>query len=434
MSNSKLCKEGKSFEEVYVIAKYDYTAQGSQELDIKKGERLLLLDDSKHWWKVCNSKNQFGFVPSNYVKREKPSIFDSIRKKVRRRSESKTSPTDSPVAVGDDSSLGSAHDIPSRTKVTAHITAVAKYNYTARQSDEISLVKGTRILVLEKSSDGWWKGEFNGAIGWFPSNYIVEEGDDKNGVNKCPQVSFGNGASALKEGECLDIVTALYSYTAQNKEELTFQKDENLEVIEKPVNDPGWWKARNQKGEIGLVPKTYVQVILPPPIGEGTLDSIGSASSLGWRCGAIEGASADVAQLQTEMTNMGVMAWEASPMVQAKNRGPLPTPVMRQDLLDRPWYFGSISRNHCDQMLNNTAQDGDFLIRDSETNVGDFSVSVKAPVRNKHFRVHVESGIYCIGQRRFNGLDGLVEHYKQVPIYTSPQGEKLYLVKPFPKM
>ncbi|XP_022242204.1 cytoplasmic protein NCK1-like isoform X1 [Limulus polyphemus] len=433
MSNPKLGKEGKATEEVYVIAKYDYAAQGSQELDIRKGERLLLLDDSKHWWKVCNSKNQFGFVPSNYVKREKPSIFDSIRKKVRRRSESKASPTGSPVAITD-LNASSVHDLPSRTKVTTHITAVAKYNYTAQQSDEICLVKGARILVLEKSSDGWWKGEFNGAIGWFPSNYVFQEINGQNGVNNCPPVQLGNGANLLKQGECLDIVTALFAYTAQNKEELSFQKDENLEVIEKPVNDPGWWKVRNQNGEIGLVPKTYVEVILPPPVEDGTLDSIGSSSSAGWMCGAMEGASTDVSQLQTEMMNMGVMSCEASPMVQAKNRGPLPPPVMRQDLLGRPWYFGGISRSQCDQMLNNTAQDGDFLIRDSETNVGDFSVSLKAPIRNKHFRVHVENGIYCIGQRRFNDLDELVEHYKRVPIYTSPEGEKLFLVKPFPKL
>lgn len=60
----------------YVIAKYDYTAQGAQELDLRKNEKYLLLDDSKHWWRVQNARGQSGYVPSNYVKREKPSIFD----------------------------------------------------------------------------------------------------------------------------------------------------------------------------------------------------------------------------------------------------------------------------------------------------------------------------------------------------------------------
>lgn len=32
--------------------------------------------------------------------------------------------------------------------------AVVKYNYQAQQTDELSLVKGSRILILEKSNDG----------------------------------------------------------------------------------------------------------------------------------------------------------------------------------------------------------------------------------------------------------------------------------------
>jgi NCK adaptor protein len=64
---------------------------------------------------------------------------------------------------------------------------------------------------------------------------------------------------------------------------------------------------------------------------------------------------------------------------------------------------------------------------------GDFSVSLKAPGRNKHFRVHVESGLYCIGQRKFSSLQQLVDHYQRAPIYTSQKGEKLFLIRPLPK-
>ena len=34
-----------------------------------------------------------------------------------------------------------------------------------------------------------------------------------------------------------------------------------------------------------------------------------------------------------------------------------------------PWYYGMISRAECDNGLNERGDDGDFLIRDSETNV-----------------------------------------------------------------
>ena len=34
-----------------------------------------------------------------------------------------------------------------------------------------------------------------------------------------------------------------------------------LEIIEKPENDPQWWKARSERGKVGLVPRNYVQVL-----------------------------------------------------------------------------------------------------------------------------------------------------------------------------
>lgn len=45
-------------EELQVVAKYDYTAENGQELSIRKSERLILLDDSKDWWRVKNSENR----------------------------------------------------------------------------------------------------------------------------------------------------------------------------------------------------------------------------------------------------------------------------------------------------------------------------------------------------------------------------------------
>jgi uncharacterized protein YgiM (DUF1202 family) len=374
---------GKSGEEVVVIAKYDYSAQGSQELDLKKNERLILLDDSKHWWKVLNSKNHSGFVPSNYVKREKPSLFDSIRKRVRKKTDShrhnstNNSPLSSPIAtkavdINITSSPGNslprplmscAKGLVSNEGSTSNanylkITAYVKYNYEAQQSDELTLVKGSKVTVMEKSSDGWWKGDLNGAVGWFPSNYVCEENSDsinnrleqnpnliKNlkpinepnieGTRNHRPVMASNGSSSPTANYVLDHVIALYSFQSQNEEELSFQKSERLEIIERPVNDPDWWKARNITGQVGLVPKNYVQVITDNSLQNDILES-----SVG----------------------------PNSPLLSSHVKNRLPF-VTTSDINDRIWYFGSISRGQCDQMLNDLAEDGDFLIRDSETNV-----------------------------------------------------------------
>lgn len=356
--------------EVTVIAKFDYTAQGSQELDIKKNERLVLLDDSKSWWKVLNSKNQSGFVPSNYVKREKTSIFDSFKNKVKKK-DYKYSPLASPCAnnkglvnidineLSPNKVMNSGnHSHPlSSPNMSNEIpkTVTAKYNYEAQQADELNLVKGDKISVLEKSSDGWWKGRTdNGEIGWFPSNYVQEEDTKRSTIEK-ENIFDNNGAGAhqnfyqnddvQKISSCktngnanknytvLDVVITLYPFQSQNEEELSFPKNERLEIIERPENDPDWWKARNEQGEIGLVPKNYVKI---------TTDS------------------ANLNSLSNDFHRMEIDRMNTSNNNNNNNLNGISNQI---------WYYGSISRGDCDNMLNESGSDGDFLIRDSETNV-----------------------------------------------------------------
>lgn len=61
------------------MAKYNYVAQNAQELDLRKNDRYLLLDDSKHWWRVQNARGFSVYEPSDYVKKEKLSLFDRLK-------------------------------------------------------------------------------------------------------------------------------------------------------------------------------------------------------------------------------------------------------------------------------------------------------------------------------------------------------------------
>ncbi len=60
--------------------------------------------------------------------------------------------------------------------------------------------------------------------------------------------------------QVLHTVQALYPFSSGNDEELNFEKGEVMDVVEKPENDPEWWKCRKADGQIGLVPKNYVTV------------------------------------------------------------------------------------------------------------------------------------------------------------------------------
>ena len=51
--------------------------------------------------------------------------------------------------------------------------AQAIYAYQAQNGDELTLRPAQFITILEKMSDGWWRGELDdGKIGVFPHNYV----------------------------------------------------------------------------------------------------------------------------------------------------------------------------------------------------------------------------------------------------------------------
>lgn len=319
-----------------MVAKYDYTAQSAQELDLKKNERYLLLDDTKSWWRVQQLSPQgvAGFVPSNYVKREKKtnSLFDSFKKKVKKGNGSRTLPNCSPSRQVDSPTMG--RKLPPDPS-EAIGTAIVKYNYQAQQPDELPLTKGTQILILEKSNDGWWRGQSGAAVGWFPSNYTTEENDNDDGVH----------TYAMAEN-VIDIVVALYSFTSNNDTELSFEKGDRLEIIDRPPTDPEWFKARNQAGQIGLVPRNYLQ-----ELSEYLAQSCPAENSLHRRNESLS-SQANLAQSTNGQKTME-----------------------RPQVTGKSWYYGAITRNQCDTVLNQHGHDGDYLIRDSETNVSIFGFS-----------------------------------------------------------
>ncbi|XP_029980780.1 cytoplasmic protein NCK2a [Sphaeramia orbicularis] len=394
-------------EEVIVVAKWDYTAQQDQELDIRKNERLYLLDDSKTWWRVRNASNQTGYVPSNYVERKnslkKGSLVKNIKdtlglgKTKRKTSARDASPTPSSDTEypSNGSGGGGGGGGAAERIYDLNIPAVVKFAYTAERDDELTLVKGSRVVVMEKCSDGWWRGSQAGRVGWFPSNYVQEEmgGPDDRGEGDASRGYGGSQGTLVANGRAggggraavLHLVQTLYPFSPVTEEELNFEKGEVMEVVEKPENDPEWWRCRNSRGMVGLVPKNYVMVLDERP---------GPPSST-----------------------------SGSP----QNR--FIAPARTGKFAGRDWYYGNITRHQAECVLNERGEEGDFLIRDSESSPSDFSVSLKAVGKNKHFKVQLSDGVYCIGQRRFNSMDELVEHYKKAPIFTSDHGEKLYLVK-----
>lgn len=83
------------------------------------------------------------------------------------------------------------------------------------------------------------------------------------------------------------------------------------------------------------------------------------------------------------------------------------------------WFFGKISRKDCErQLLQHSNQRGTFMIRESETAIGTYSLSINDidPTKGhlvKHYRIRqLDNGGYYITTRtQFKDLADLIEHY-----------------------
>ncbi|KAF2070885.1 hypothetical protein CYY_007803 [Polysphondylium violaceum] len=64
---------------------------------------------------------------------------------------------------------------PSRSSAPPTKQARALYDYVGSDATELDFYTGDSIKVLEEDDSGWWKGELDGRVGLFPSNYCQVE-------------------------------------------------------------------------------------------------------------------------------------------------------------------------------------------------------------------------------------------------------------------
>ncbi|KAI5294982.1 cytoskeletal protein binding protein, partial [Ascosphaera acerosa] len=117
---------------------------------------------------------------------------------------------------------------------------VAVYDYEPRADNELELKEGDLLYILEKSSvDDWWKAKRKAASdeeeeseGLVPNNYVAE-------------------AQPIAHAK------ALYDYTRQTDEEVSFPQDADLAVFD--TSDPDWTLVRVAH-DYGFAPANYIEV------------------------------------------------------------------------------------------------------------------------------------------------------------------------------
>jgi len=210
-----------------VVALFDYNASDSSELNFKTGDVIDVIKTSSNeekienqWWTGKNrSTNQTGQFPVVFTKG-----WDS----------SKTKST----------KASSVH----KEKV---LKVKALYDYEATCDGELSISVGDIITVTNQNtgSSSWWEGTGPKGHGQFPSMYVQEiTGTSKSSISKSTEKKTGKK------------VRALYDYTAQNPDELSFKAYDIIEVTEETNNSNDWWMGR-LNSQVGLFPRTYIENI-----------------------------------------------------------------------------------------------------------------------------------------------------------------------------
>uniref|UniRef100_UPI00358E5D18 intersectin-1 isoform X2 n=1 Tax=Myxine glutinosa TaxID=7769 RepID=UPI00358E5D18 len=207
------------------VALYTYESHEAGDLTFSAGDIILVTKKEGDWW-TGTLGDQVGVFPSNYV----------------RAKENEGAPAGKTVTAG------------KKPEIAQVIVA-----YTATGSEQLTLAPGQLLLIRKKAPSGWWEGELQARgrkrqFGWFPANYVRLLGP---GSGKSTPVAPAEVAKALPAAAAsVCQVIAIYDYTAQNEDELSFSKSQVINVMSK--DDSDWWKGE-LNGLTGLFPSNYVK-------------------------------------------------------------------------------------------------------------------------------------------------------------------------------
>ena len=310
------------------LALYAYVAQDDEELSINKNQQLSIINSDGTWWMVADDRGKQGLVPCNYV-RELPGGGGGG-------GGGRLQPEE-PIGMYQQTDLVMPSNGPA-----LNIKAIAKFRYASTRDDELALEKGDELVVLEKEADGWWRGRCGTRIGWFPFNYVEEIGELSSSA--APIQPQPVAVQPVREKKFICGVLALYSFNSGNPEELMFLKGDLMDIIDQPPDDPDWWEARKADGTTGLIPRNYVEIVhdAKPVFGSGA-----------------SGGNIGIKSHGPPFHGVGGGASVGS------GASSLPPPPFAHE----PWYHGRMSRKDADRILDAAGDNGQFLVRDSETKV-----------------------------------------------------------------
>ncbi|XP_065052265.1 dual adapter for phosphotyrosine and 3-phosphotyrosine and 3-phosphoinositide-like [Rhopilema esculentum] len=105
--------------------------------------------------------------------------------------------------------------------------------------------------------------------------------------------------------------------------------------------------------------------------------------------------------------------------------------VIPQCLEEISWFHKGMSRNTAEALLLTNAFEGSYLLRDSATCPGNYSVSVRYSKSVKHFTLTFDGEVYKFGIGTFYSVEELLDHFASLPVLGTDSGGTITLKFPY---
>ncbi|KAK3103942.1 hypothetical protein FSP39_023068 [Pinctada imbricata] len=75
---------------------------------------------------------------------------------------------------------------------------VVLYNFKGKEKDDLDLRAGWRVSVIDGSDQDWWKGKYNGKVGYFPATYVIPLQKDQRVFQVTHPMHLTEGDNGMK--------------------------------------------------------------------------------------------------------------------------------------------------------------------------------------------------------------------------------------------
>ncbi|CAH1258331.1 DNMBP [Branchiostoma lanceolatum] len=210
----------------------DFPAQQDGDLDIRKGEIILITEDIDGNWYRGESGNKAGIFPSLFCK-------------------------DLPAPRSQDSA------IPAEKAEGILGQAEVLQDLQAQLDEELTLYQGDIVNITRVVDQDWYEGELAGRSGIFPSAFVKLlaplKGQTQSIVDNLPSDDSDSESEDEDEMPC---ARAIFPFQGKDGTELTFKEGDKITLLNRYDED---WIEGELDGDIGIFPTTFVEIIIDLP-------------------------------------------------------------------------------------------------------------------------------------------------------------------------